>query len=815
MDLVIATGSRDDCAMRAGKRGWIVALVGFVLMAAWTQAWLNVHSLPRPVAAIANVDSDSTLRMVGGLRVHVRSSGNASAAAARLDERNGIRATADGDLLTVEFGGVTESQGRAMAAAIRRPLRFQRVVDGTPFMRDLFARVERGTDREAQALGVSTDTDTWTVEHNGVRHNDWMLTAPTLDALHTYVDGLGAHGLAPPAGLEFGFQEVTARGGRHGYARTYLLDKTVVVDASMVSRATINFDPQTNQPFVIAEFDQRGGQAFGDFTAAHIGEKFATSIGEVVKFAPVINDAIRGGSVSITMGGADAREKEQEARSLVSVLSAGPLPTDGTVTDAHYVAADTDAEARNRVAKTLFALVVGMIAALTLIALQRFVVGRAHAPVQHTPTRSRVWLRGIVTLGGLALLWFGRGWVLPGLNQEELMHVFATGGGTGTLSSISVFALGVTPIISAFVVVELIALVVPPWRKLRTGDAAQRGALGRAVAVLAIVLAAVQAYFICAYLRGLPDDLAYLPGPLSSWTVGFSLVGGTLVLAVIASVISKHGIGNGFAVIFIGNQIFNWLTGARSHGLTVERVALAFATIGVVAAATFAVLRSRARDHDGSVDTTMAIPNSGIVPLNWVSSLVGFMISMRFVTTSLADVLESQWWASWRGDAVAFVALVVVTLGCAWAFSGGAHGDAAVPSVTIYRGPGLRLWRRATMLSLLYVASLFGLHVLLQGFMPMGAIVLPVFLTALGMDVVEECQARRGRNLVSVWPLHQAMRADGILSALRDANIDAHLRGRNIRMLMQFFAPWNPIEVLVPPQDADRALKLLRVSLAA
>ncbi len=57
-------------------------------------------------------------------------------------------------------------------------------------------------------------------------------------------------------------------------------------------------------------------------------------------------------------------------------------------------------------------------------------------------------------------------------------------------------------------------------------------------------------------------------------------------------------------------------------------------------------------------------------------------------------------------------------------------------------------------------------------------------------------------DLVTVWPLHRFDLVGPTLAALQDEGITAHLRGAQ---LLHFFAPYLPVEILVPRTDADRA----------
>src|SRR5437763_5856366 len=68
-------------------------------------------------------------------------------------------------------------------------------------------------------------------------------------------------------------------------------------------------------------FDSEGGKIFGDITEKSKGFRFAIVLDGAIQSAPVIREAIYGGSAQIT-----GRFTEQEARGLASVLG-NPLPT--------------------------------------------------------------------------------------------------------------------------------------------------------------------------------------------------------------------------------------------------------------------------------------------------------------------------------------------------------------------------------------------------------------------------------------------------------------------------------------------------------
>lgn len=88
-----------------------------------------------------------------------------------------------------------------------------------------------------------------------------------------------------------------------------------------LKRATVQFDPQTNQPTVAIEFDAEGGQKFAQLTGESINRPIAILLDNMVLSAPVVNEAIYGGTAVIS-GGFDL----PTARTLTTQLNAGALP---------------------------------------------------------------------------------------------------------------------------------------------------------------------------------------------------------------------------------------------------------------------------------------------------------------------------------------------------------------------------------------------------------------------------------------------------------------------------------------------------------
>lgn len=103
----------------------------------------------------------------------------------------------------------------------------------------------------------------------------------------------------------------------------YILEQTPVVTGDDLVDSQPAFDQQSGQPAVTFRFNPAGARAFGDYTAANVGAPFAIVLDEEVISAPVIRQAITGGSGQIT-----GNFTVEESTELAVLLRAGALPAE-------------------------------------------------------------------------------------------------------------------------------------------------------------------------------------------------------------------------------------------------------------------------------------------------------------------------------------------------------------------------------------------------------------------------------------------------------------------------------------------------------
>ncbi len=125
----------------------------------------------------------------------------------------------------------------------------------------------------------------------------------------------------------------------------------------------------------------------------------------------------------------------------------------------------------------------------------------------------------------------------------------------GALGKVSIFALGIGPFITASIIIQLMAVVIPSLEKLQKeeGEAGRRK-LSQYTRIFTVILAAFQAVVFMVYMSHLPG--AIIPGvnPLmfyiSSVTV---LTAGSVLVMWLSELITEKGIGNGGSlIIFVG-----------------------------------------------------------------------------------------------------------------------------------------------------------------------------------------------------------------------------------------------------------------------
>ena len=152
---------------------------------------------------------------------------------------------------------------------------------------------------------------------------------------------------------------------------------------------------------------------------------------------------------------------------------------------------------------------------------------------------------------------------VPGVNPEGLQEYLNSGSalslmnllGGGTLQTFSIFALGVSPYITAQIIVQLLSTdVLPALSELRRQGQYGRKKMEYATRYLTLMLGAVQAYGIIKTIENTDSVTLNLQGGwLTYLYIIVVMLAGTMLVMWLGDQISVKGIGNGISmIIFAG-----------------------------------------------------------------------------------------------------------------------------------------------------------------------------------------------------------------------------------------------------------------------
>ena len=130
----------------------------------------------------------------------------------------------------------------------------------------------------------------------------------------------------------------------------------------------------------------------------------------------------------------------------------------------------------------------------------------------------------------------------------SLMNMFSG----GALSRFSILALGITPYISASIVMQLLTYVLPAFEQLKKEGESGRRKITQYTRYGTLGLALVQSLSIALALEGSPG-LVIEPGFGFRMTAVCTLTAGTMFLMWLGEQITERGLGNGISIlIFAG-----------------------------------------------------------------------------------------------------------------------------------------------------------------------------------------------------------------------------------------------------------------------
>ena len=216
--------------------------------------------------------------------------------------------------------------------------------------------------------------------------------------------------------------------------------------------------------------------------------------------------------------------------------------------------------------------------------------------------------RILFTLGMLAIYRLGAHIGAPGINKDRLDQVWHDVAGTllgvldlfsgGNFRTISIFALGVTPYITASIILQLMTVVSPQLKKLQEEGEMGRQKINQWTRYLTVGLAGIQTSFVAHWLQ-----VNGVGAPTWSFlfTTVLTLTTGTIFVMWLGEQITERGVGNGISLLIFAGIVIGLPRGVQQvserlrSGDTLETLGVLGLVLALVAIIAFIVFVEAAR----------------------------------------------------------------------------------------------------------------------------------------------------------------------------------------------------------------------------
>lgn len=249
---------------------------------------------------------------------------------------------------------------------------------------------------------------------------------------------------------------------------------------------------------------------------------------------------------------------------------------------------------------------------------------------------------------------------VPGINNEALRQLFAEGNllgffdlvSGGALSNFTVFAMSVSPYITATIVMQLLTIIIPSWEEMmKSGGQEGRKKQMQYTRYATVILGFTQAFAITLGIKN------YLLNPSmgSYLLITLTLTAGTSFLMWLGEKITDKGIGNGISLIIFSGIISRLPISAYNMIRAVSIGELSIITLLVIAVGAVVMIASIIMIQEGqrrvpvqysrrvvgrkiyggqSTHIPMRINQAGVIPVIFASSILMFPATIAAFSSS-------------------------------------------------------------------------------------------------------------------------------------------------------------------------------------
>lgn len=175
----------------------------------------------------------------------------------------------------------------------------------------------------------------------------------------------------------------------------------------------------------------------------------------------------------------------------------------------------------------------------------------------------------LFVLGVMVVYRIGAHIPVPGVDIARVQEMLFGGGvggvfdfldlfAGGALSNFSIFAMSITPYITASIILQLLQVVIPKLEELAREGREGKKKIAQYTRYLTVVLALIQGFGITTYIR----QFGAIPNPsvFDIIVIVISLTAGTTFLMWLGEQVNEYGIGNGISILIFTSIIARFPT---------------------------------------------------------------------------------------------------------------------------------------------------------------------------------------------------------------------------------------------------------------
>ncbi|MFA5128907.1 MAG: preprotein translocase subunit SecY [Patescibacteria group bacterium] len=261
---------------------------------------------------------------------------------------------------------------------------------------------------------------------------------------------------------------------------------------------------------------------------------------------------------------------------------------------------------------------------------------------------------------------------VPGVDLENLKKFFESNQilgllnvfSGGSMENFSVVMLGVAPYITASIIFQLLMMIIPRLEELGKEEYG-RQKINQWTRILAVPLAALQAYSMIAMLRQSANPIITDVSPWRLFSTVMTITTGTIFLMWIGELISEKKIGNGISllifagivsglpaavqqalVVFDASQVFNFIIFAIIAIVTIVGVVIITEGQRQVPVSYAKQVRGTKMYGGASTHLPLRVNMAGVIPIIFAISLILLppMVAQFFVQAKSAWIAGGAQW---------------------------------------------------------------------------------------------------------------------------------------------------------------------------